>query len=443
MKIRRIAATAVAAAVTAPVVFLSAAPAFADTKPAAGASQLADKPSIEQLKLAVAAAETAFDKAKADLTAAEKAVDALAKADHPLAVDVQTAKKVYDEAATAKEAAAEAVTKAEAALAALPEDATDEQKAPLEQAVKEAKAAAEAAAADATAKNEGLLKVLRAQNDAKAAALSTLDEARKAKKTARKALDDAEDALAEAEANLPDGEDMCVEDDKSLGTSLTGPSEITAGSSGVFTFRITNKGSKTFDEFGGFSVATTNGGMEWLDVKWSTSESPTWKPINWANEEELGFSANAPLAPGKSFDFKLKVSVDAKVPVGDGQVLAAGLRATYEDMTCGESETNIAHFTVVKPAKPGSGNNNGTNGGHNGNGTNGGTKGNGNASPQGGTSKTPVTITTHTPTTTTGRLAATGAGPSTLPFALAGGAAVVLGAGAMVMVRRRKAGEGA
>ncbi|MEU8539599.1 LPXTG cell wall anchor domain-containing protein [Streptomyces sp. NPDC048717] len=432
MKIRRIAATAVAAAVTAPALFLSAAPAFADTKPATGASQTADAPSIHDLELALAAAEAAYETAKKNVAKADAALEALTKADHPLAVALVDAKKASDEAAAAKTTADAAVTKAEQDLAALPEDATDEQKAAAQKLVDDAKTAATAAQATATAKAAEVVSAQKALDDARVAAATALSEARKAEKTAEKAVEDAEKALDEAEGSLPDD----CPTDKNLGTSLTGPSKIAVGSSGVFTFRVTNKGTSSYDEVGGYAAAfAMTNSYDWQDlgITWSTAGT-SWKAL----DDEEGFHSGAPLAGGKSVDFKLKVSVPAKTKVGDGAVMALGLRVN-KDVDCGSAaDVNSATFSIVKPAKPGSGNNNGTNGGHSNNGSTGGSNsGNGNSTPQGGTSTTPVN------TTSSGSLANTGAGSSTLPFALAGGAAVVLGAGAMVMVRRRKAGMGA
>lgn len=74
MKIRRILATAVAAAVTTPVLLLSVTPAFADGKPAA---QTQEKPSISELERAAAAAQTAYDDAVAAENAAYAALEAL------------------------------------------------------------------------------------------------------------------------------------------------------------------------------------------------------------------------------------------------------------------------------------------------------------------------------------------------------------------------------
>ncbi|MFD9642444.1 peptidase, partial [Streptomyces sp. NPDC059082] len=118
MKIRRILATAVAAAVTTPVVFLSAAPAFADTKPTSAPTKPAsheddpedDMPSLDELKAAVAAAQKAYDEAVTDLGKATEDRKALDDAQHALVVAVADAQKAVDEAAAKKTAADEALT---------------------------------------------------------------------------------------------------------------------------------------------------------------------------------------------------------------------------------------------------------------------------------------------------------------------------------------------
>ncbi|MFE0019325.1 hypothetical protein ACFWXH_31055, partial [Mesorhizobium sp. NPDC059054] len=74
MKIRRILATAVAAAVTTPALMLSVTPAFADEKPA---SQTQEKPSIAELEKAAAAAKAVYDDAVAAEKAAYAAVEAV------------------------------------------------------------------------------------------------------------------------------------------------------------------------------------------------------------------------------------------------------------------------------------------------------------------------------------------------------------------------------
>lgn len=436
MKIRRIVATAVAAAVTTPVVFLSAAPAFADTKPAAGAEQQAGK-SVKDLEIALAAAQAAYDKAVADYNKAQKGVEDATKAQDAAKAAADAAKTAADAAAAAKTAADQKLADAQKAQADLPADATQEQKDKAAKDVADAQAAADAAKTDAdakaTASADAKTKYDAAVNTS-VAAFRTLNDATKARDAAKKALADAQKALDEAEENLPDD----CPDDKNLVTTLTGPKKITAGSNGVFTFRVTNKGNKAFDEVGGFAAAfrmsddldDLDGKDPHLTLTWSSGTSSKWQEV----DEVDGFSSGVPLAAHKSFDFKLKVALDAKTPAGDGAVVAMGLRVNGD--SCGTAkEPNYVDFTVVKPHKPGTGTGKGDGKG------NGSTGGNGNTSQQGGSSNTPVT--NGTSGTTGGTLAKTGAGSSTLPIGLAGGAAVVLGAGAMVVVRRRKAGADA
>ncbi|MEV6326316.1 LPXTG cell wall anchor domain-containing protein [Streptomyces sp. NPDC051909] len=423
MKIRRILATAVAAAVTTPVVLLSAAPAFADTKPAAQTQD--QQPTIEELKLAVAKAQAAYDAAVIAEQKAVEAVEALAKAGNPLYDAATAAKKASDEAAAAKTAADAKLEQAKKDLAALPENATEEQKTAAQQAVTAAEADAATAKTTAETKATAAAQAQTALDDARVAAAREIGKAQDAKKKAAKELDAAKKALADALEEEP-GEECEV--DKNLVTSVTGPKKITAGASGVFTFRVTNKGKVELGEVGGYAEAfnMSDDLDKYLHLTWSSATSPKWQAVD--NEE--GFSSLSSLKPGKSFDFKLKVAVDAKAPAGDGVVVAGGAYIN-EDGSCGWAEDgSYAEFGIVKAGKPSTGNG-------------GSTGGNGNTSQQGGQSTTPVTTGTSGSSTTGGSLAKTGAGSSTMPIALAGGAAVVLGAGAMVIVRRRKAGSDA
>ncbi|MFE1380057.1 LPXTG cell wall anchor domain-containing protein [Streptomyces sp. NPDC058740] len=421
MKIRRILATAVAAAVTTPVVLLSAAPAFADTKPTA-ADQRTAKPTIEELRLAVTKAQAAYDAAVIADSDAQKAFEALLKDDNPLMVKRAEAKAAATaaagEAAKAKKAVEEAQAKVDAAAEA------DKPALQLElDKAKEAQKLADKAAADAQTAYE---KAVKAVDDERIAASRKIAQAQKDKAAALKTLDEAKAALRAALEEEP-GEDECL-DDKNLAVTITGPKKVTAGTSAVFNFRITNKnkaGGLTFGEVGGSADAYSveNGKSDGLRLAWSSANSPKWETIG----EDTLFSSLAAVKPGGSFDFKLKLTVDAKAKAGDAAVGGTG-GYENEDGSCGMSEDGAyAEFAIVKPAKPAKPTPSPTQG-----------SGNGNTTQQGGSSTTPVNN-----GTTGGTLAATGAGSSTMPIALAGGAAVVLGAGAMVVVRRRKAGADA
>ncbi|MFD5323989.1 LPXTG cell wall anchor domain-containing protein [Streptomyces sp. NPDC127092] len=419
MKIRRILATAVAAAVTTPVVFLSAAPAFAEDKPAAQTQD--QKQTIKELREAVVKAQGAYDASVVAYAKAQEALAALDKADNPLKKAAADAKKASDDAAAAKAAADKKLADAEKALAEIQAkpDATPDEKALAEKAVADAKTAADAAKATAETKAAEATEAQDALDDARVAAVREAEKARVAKEKAAKELDAAKDALREAEEEDAETGEGCdkVEFSEDLVTTLSGPAKITAGQSGVYTLHVSNKGEDTLVDVIGYADAMDEEG-NLFDLAWSAVGSSTWQPLD---EEDDFFPGPASLGPGKSFDVKLKVTVDAKTPAKEGAVYA-GADYETEDGTCGfADESAYAGFTITKPTQPGTG----------------GTAGNGNTTQQGGQSTTPVT------TGTSGTLANTGAGSSTMPIALAAGAAVVLGAGAMVVVRRRKAGADA
>ncbi|MFJ5828842.1 LPXTG cell wall anchor domain-containing protein [Streptomyces sp. NPDC093089] len=444
MKIRRILATAVAAAVTTPVVFLSAAPAFADTKPTAPQSQKPtsheddiddEMPSIEELKAAVAVAQKAYDEAVADLAAAKADLKVLDKADHPLQAKISDATKAVDAAAAAKTAADDKLAKAvqaEKDVLAKP-DATEQEKADAAAAVTTAKtAAAEAATLKKTADDEAV-KAFKALFDAKEAATRVVKLAEKVEKTTKRELADAKEELKFAEEIA--GE--CKEDD-ALEIALSGPKTVTAGKPAVFSLRVTNTSDRTLDVVDAFANAVrlpapdeevdeeTVLAGRLIPIEWSSPDVLEWTPITDKYESiEVG-----KLAKGASYDVKLRITVDAKAPAGRGVAFAY---AEYEnkDGSCGiGSDYPDADFAIVAADKgdkptptpststptpaPSA------------------TAGNGTTSQQGGSSRTPVN----------GTLAATGAN-DTLPLGLAAAGAVALGAGALVVARRRKAGADA
>ncbi|MFJ9578906.1 LPXTG cell wall anchor domain-containing protein [Streptomyces sp. NPDC101191] len=422
MKIRRIVATAVAAAVTTPVVLLSAVPAFADTKPGTTQTQ-DDQPTIEELKLAVAAAQKALDAAKAARAEGSKQLDVafatLAPGGtHALAVTLTDAMAKAKTAGDAKTAADEKLATAEKALKALPDTATQEERDTAQQAVTEAKTAAEAATAAKTAADTKVDEAADAIDDERVRLSREYNlKYVKPEQEAQNALDAAEKALKEAEEE-PDG---CKDVEKTLTVRLTGPKQIAAGSSGDFSLRLTNATGATLDAPGAeinlVNAATGDSNLnKWLDLKASVDGS--WQDV----DEDFAVVDLKPMKAGATADVKLRVTVNAKAPKAFASLLAAS-GYDNKDGSCGWGGGAAADFTITKASKPGS------------------TGGNGNTTQQGGQSNTPVT--NGTSGSTGGTLAKTGAGSSTMPIALAGAAAVALGAGAMVVVRRRKAGADA
>ncbi|MFI8961521.1 LPXTG cell wall anchor domain-containing protein [Streptomyces sp. NPDC053493] len=421
MKIRRIVATAVAAAVTTPVVLLSAAPAFADTKPAATAEQQDRKPTIEELKLGVEKAQKAYDAAVIAHDKAEKAFDDLQKDGSELKVKAQQAKAA---AATAAEEAAKAKKAVDDAQKKL-DEAAEADKPAAQQELDTAKAAQ--ATADATAKtaDETAKAAQKTFSDALVAAAAESERARQDKVKASDALKAAQKALDEALAEDPDG---CEDVYDTLTLRLSGPKKITAGKSGDFSLRITNGTGLRLDRPSALvnviDTAKGDGSLnKWVHVKASVNGS-SWNDVP---DADFGVVDLKSLDNRATAEVKFRVTVDAKAPKITAAFLAT---ADYDnnDGSCGWGGGAFADFDIVKAAKPAPGKP-GT----------GSTGGNGNTSAQGGSSKTPVTSTG----TTGGTLAKTGAGSATMPIALAGGAALVLGAGAVVVGRRRKAGADA
>ncbi|WP_351230688.1 LAETG motif-containing sortase-dependent surface protein [Streptomyces sp. NPDC002133] len=429
MKIRRTLATAVVAAVTTPVVLLSVTPASADAKPpvASPAQRQAaeDKPSIEELEKAAAEAQKAYDDAVAAQKVARAVVEAALSDDAPLTVAAKAAEKEAADAATAKENADQALVDAQAALAALPEAATPEEKAAAEQAVADAETAAVAAAAAKTAADEKAATARRVADDARVAAAREYSKAQKAVEEALKAKEAADKALADAKEEAEEGED-CVFESK-LTTVVTGlPSKIVAGSTTDFSLRVTNGTDKTLDEVFPFVYfhATDKSGYNVIDdafhLQWSTATSPTWKNV----EEEGGYAGSvSPLKAGAHADVKLRLKVDATAPAGEGLAFVAG-DYVNDDESCGGNDFTEYAFELlaagtdagdVDDAEPGK--------------TTPQTPDN---KPQGVTSTTPVNA---------GTLADTGSSSALPQLAAASGAAVAVGAGAVFVVRRRKAGS--
>lgn len=430
VKIRRVLATAVAAAVTAPALLLSVTPAFADDKPAA---QTQNKPSVAELEKAAAAAQTAYDDAVAAEKAATAAVEAAVADDAPLKVAAEAAKTAAAEAATAKTTADQAVLDAQAELDKLDADAdaTDDQKTAAQAKLTEAETAAETAAgtkaaADAKAEEAGT-----ALDDYRVAAFRDLDATRKALKKATDDKDAADAALAKAKEEEAEGgedgneDDTCVPEPK-LSTVVTGlPSTVVAGTKTDFKLRVTNGTDKTLDEVYPFVYvhATDTSGLKDLDdlvrLQWSSASSSTWKNVD--NENYI--DRVSPLKAGAHADIKMRLTVDAKAPAGNGVTFVAG-DYWNEDGTCGGSPDLEGYEFMIAAA--------GSKPGKVPDATVGTTKPkDSNLTTQTGASASPAG----------GTLAATGSSDATSQLALASGAALAIGAGAVFVVRRRKAGS--
>ncbi|MFF7257152.1 LAETG motif-containing sortase-dependent surface protein [Streptomyces microflavus] len=424
MKIRRVLATAVAIAVTTPAVMLSVTPAFADTKPA---PQSQAKPTVKELEKAAAEAQKAYDEAVAAEKVARKVVDEALSDSAPLAVAAKAARKAAEDAATAKLNADKAVTDAKAALDALPAEASPEEKAAAEKTLAEAETAATAAATAKTTADAEAKTAVDLADDARVAAVRVYGKAQAAVEETLAAKTAADAALARAKEEENQGGGECL-DEPGLTTVVTGfPSKVTAGTATTFSVRVTNGTDKDMEKVLTYASvhATDKSGAKdiakYLKLKWSSVSSPKWKTV----DGDLYIDTIGALKRGEHGDIKLRLDVDAKAPAGQGLTFIAG--DYFNKDGCGLTpDAAVNKFDIKaaagkpapkpepKPSKTaaaGSG-----------------------VTPQGSGSSVPVN-------TTNGSLAATGSSDATAQIALAGGAAVVLGAGAMFLVRRRRTGS--
>ncbi|MFE0736386.1 peptidase [Streptomyces sp. NPDC058855] len=450
MKIRRILATAVAAAVTTPVVFLSAGPAFATPTPTPAQTQAPatheddEKPSLEELEEAVAKAQAKIAALEAQRKAIIKDIDEN-NVDEALKTEVAAAREALKAAQDAKAAADTALVAAEDALKKLPGTATEQEKADAEKAVADAKKAVEGATATLAAAKLRHDKADTAFDDAVVALSRKVHILDERLKLAQEELTEAQDAL-EGFEELPEE----CEEGEALAVRVTGPTTVTAGTSAVFSLKVRNTSERALDAVEAYAFAATlptdweeideseeppSGWNKFITVAWSSAENPAWTPVS---EEFDGIELGA-LAKGGQADVKLRLTVDAKAPTAQGVAFATGAYEN-EDGSCGYGDNSEAFFDIVPAGKgdkptpvptptpspsattatptpvPTV------------------TTGNANTTPYGGSSTTPVNR---------GALAATGSGDHLPQLGLAAGAAVVLGAGALVVARRRKAGAGA
>ncbi|MFB6751374.1 peptidase [Streptomyces sp. NPDC056353] len=441
MKIRRVLATAVAAAVISPVALLSAAPAFADEKPATQQTQKA-KPTIEELEQAVERAQKEYDAAVVAVN------DAITFLTEDMEADTYPTKAAVIEAEAAAAAAAQAKTEADQAVvdarAELEAAATDEDRAAAQTALDEAEKAAKEAADAKTAADAKATEASTAHDDARVAQARKIGLLQKAKKEAKAKLTDAEKALADAKAaaeegeeNGEDGEDGeageepaadCVPE-PGLTAVVTGlPDKVVGGTTEIFSLRVTNGTGETMDAvypYVGVHAFDVKGLKEldsYLDLEWSTAANPTWRDADLIDATSLGS-----LKAKASVDVKLRLKVDPDIPAGQG---AAFVTADYvnEDGSCGGYPDLDHHEFQILAKSDNGGDTPGKDddtkdesGDH--------------TTEQGGASTTPVNTSGGSGG---GSLAHTGSGDALPKIGLAGGAALVLGAGAVLVARRRR-----
>ncbi|MEV0370006.1 LAETG motif-containing sortase-dependent surface protein [Streptomyces sp. NPDC050636] len=213
-------------------------------------------------------------------------------------------------------------------------------------------------------------------------------------------------------------------DEMAISTELRGlPSKIVAGSGWKnFTFRATNtsdKAMKSVDAYvalAGISTGNFDDVSKLLTVQWYDEDTRSWETIT---DEDGYFASIDGLETDEYADAKLRLKVDSKTPGSYGFAFTIGAYHNQDDV-CGFSDVSQYDFDIlvagtnpgsVPPAKSKPGK----------------SKGN-KPAPQGELKEIPVT----------GKLAETGSSSALPTVALVGGVAMVVGAGAIFVVRRRK-----
>ncbi|MEU7060035.1 LPXTG cell wall anchor domain-containing protein [Streptomyces sp. NPDC046197] len=208
------------------------------------------------------------------------------------------------------------------------------------------------------------------------------------------------------------------------------PGKIVAGS-GWHTFKLTaaNHSDQSLGQVRWLAVIDNDSMSEnekdWLityaRLEYFNPQSKKWESV--ADKFGNGvYFGETPLGPKQTVDIQLRVDITAKAPAGDAFSLGFGSYFDPEKI-CERTSFDSYEFTVLKPgssndnpgqAKPGKNH----------------TAPVGGKEPQGGVKEIPPT----------GSLASTGSSSALPVIGLVGGAAVVAGAGALIIVRRRKAG---
>ncbi|MCZ4123924.1 MULTISPECIES: LAETG motif-containing sortase-dependent surface protein [unclassified Streptomyces] len=218
--------------------------------------------------------------------------------------------------------------------------------------------------------------------------------------------------------------------DKTFTTTLTGlPSKIVAGSGWHgLTIDVSNNSARSYQrvDFGAFAVAV--GGKDFSDtsrhlkLQFKNSDTGAWQNVS-LNEENPDFGGLGwtDVRAHEKFKLSLRIAADASTPAGFGVVIGIGAYADEKGNCVFSSGQNFYEFNILKAnTKPGHVPD---------------------SKPQtGGTKPLPTVKPANTiQVTPEGRLAETGSSSAMPQLALAGGAAVAVGVGAMFIVRRRKA----
>lgn len=211
-----------------------------------------------------------------------------------------------------------------------------------------------------------------------------------------------------------------------LDISINGlPGKIARGSGWhKFKMNVYNSSKTTVHEIDYFAGASSDKAGDDLFKSKQVSlqaldpETNTWEDLS-EDGRAVGYVGQSDeIQAGYEVDIPLRINVKSTAPVGAGFTLGAGLYVGDKDCL---GVSDVAYkFQIVKSGGSGS-------------------------TPQtGGSAPVPSeSPSSNTTGNVSGTLAETGSSSAVPMFALAGGAAIVLGAGAMFVVRRRRNGDAA
>ncbi|NEB94908.1 LAETG motif-containing sortase-dependent surface protein [Streptomyces bauhiniae] len=241
-------------------------------------------------------------------------------------------------------------------------------------------------------------------------------------------------ASASASASASTGPQDCDETedpklDKELSTSLSGlPSKVVAGSGfHGFKLNVKNSGSHAYKrvDLGVFAAAIgddDSDATQYLTLQYQDPSTGKWDDISVDEDDEAaGYLGYTDVKAKESFSIDLRLSVDKKAPAGFGFAINIGMYTDEEGNCVAASGSDFYEFDILAA------------------GTTPGPVDDSTPKPQGGSKPLPTTKPAgNTQVVPQGHLAETGSSSALPVIALAGGAAVALGLGAVFVVRRRR-----
>ncbi|MEV4442820.1 LAETG motif-containing sortase-dependent surface protein, partial [Streptomyces sp. NPDC049577] len=227
-----------------------------------------------------------------------------------------------------------------------------------------------------------------------------------------------------------DGDEPVFDDQ--LTSELTGlPSKVVAGSGWhPFTLNLANTSGRSHErvDLGVFAAAIDESNGEpqagHLKLEFKNPDTGAWEAISLRPEDEnAGYTASTAVKAHTAYTLDLRLSVDAGAPGGTGFVIQVGMYANGKGECVYAGGQDAYMFDILKAnAKPGH-------------------VPDAEPRPQGGRKPLPAQPVGNKVITPVGHLAETGSSSATPTIAMVGGAAVVVGAGALFMAKRRKSGN--